>query len=240
MNNFPSNIICETSTAKDGNMDFRFGARGEVLDNRTRFLEKFGIAYQEHIAMRCDHGDVISLVDSRSEALGATSQEDQIQSEVLVTQKKHIALMLFTADCQPVSFYDPVTETIALAHISRKTLANKLPSKTVHYLEQKLKVDPSHFLVHIGPSIQKESYAFPLPLPEVHPLLLAFIEEKDGFAHIDLVGADLDQLQASGIRKENITVSPEDTASDSYFSYFMMKKNGETQEARMATILLMR
>lgn len=240
MKDLPKNVLCETSKAQDGNMDFRFGGRNEVLENRTKFLERFGIAYQEHIAMRCDHGDIISLVDDRNEAMGATSQEEQIRSEVLVTQKKHVALMLFTADCQPVSFYDPVTQTIALAHISRKTLTAKLPQKTVHFLKQKLAVDPANVLVIIGPSIQKESYAFPLPLAEEHPLLVPHTEEKDGFAHIDLIGANLDQLIASGINKENITVSADDTASPEYFSYFMMKKNNASQEARMATILLMR
>lgn len=240
MNNFKSNIICETSKAQDGNMDFRFGGRNEVLENRTKFLERFGIAYQEHIAMRCDHGDIICLVDDRNEAVGATSQEGQIHSEVLVTQRKHLALMLFTADCQPVSFYDPVTQTIALAHISRKTLTAKLSEKTVNFLKRKLNVDPSNLLVNIGPSIQKESYAFPLPLASEHPLLVPFTEEKEGFAHIDLVGANLHQLIASGINKENIIVSADDTASPDYFSYFMMKKNNASQEARMATILLMR
>jgi copper oxidase (laccase) domain-containing protein len=97
----PKNIVCEISKAQDGNMDFRFGGRNEVLENRTLFLERFGIAYQEHIAMWCDHGDVITLIDDKNDAMGATSQEEQIQSEVLVTQKKHLALMLFTADCRP-------------------------------------------------------------------------------------------------------------------------------------------
>jgi copper oxidase (laccase) domain-containing protein len=240
MKSMPKNIVCEISEAQDGNMDFRFGGRNEVLENRTLFLERFGIAYQEHIAMRCDHGDIITLVDAKNEAIGATSQEEQTQSEVLVTQKKHLALMLFTADCQPVSFYDPVTQTIALAHISRKTLTAKLPEKTVRFLKQKLTVDPANLLVNIGPSIQKESYAFPLPLTEVNPLLAPFIEEKGGFAYIDLVGANLEQLTAAGVKKENITVSTDDTASPEYFSYFMMKKNNASQEARMATILLMR
>jgi copper oxidase (laccase) domain-containing protein len=94
----------------------------------------------------------------------------------------------------------------------------------VHFLQQKLNVDPANLFVNIGPSIQKGSYAFPLPLSEAHPLLIPFTEEKDGLANIDLVGANLEQLVASGITKENITVSTDDTASPEYFSYFMMKK----------------
>lgn len=241
MNTLPSTVICETSTTASGNMDFRFGPRKEVIDNRTRFLEEHGIAYQEHIAMRCDHTDIIRIVDDKNNAIGVTSQEDQIASEVLITQKKHLALMLFTADCQPVSFYDPVTQTIALAHISRKTLLDLLTQKTVKFLQKKLNVEPANLCVHIGPSIHKESYAFKLPLAEQRPRLLPYTEERNGFAYIDLIGANLHELLTAGIKPNNISISEEDTASSGkYFSYYAMKKRGETHEARMATILMMR
>jgi hypothetical protein len=222
-------------------MDFRFGGRTDVIENRTKFLEKENIAYQEHIAMRCDHSSIISLVDDKSEELGATSQETQIHSEVIVTRKKHIALMLFTADCLPVSFYDPITQTIALAHVSRKTFLSGLPQKTVSFLHRELNVVPSNLLIYIGPHIHKESYAFKSPLAETHEDLQNFIEEKNGFAHINLAGASIQQLVSSGIKKDHIIVSPEDTGTSAdYYSYFMMKKNNETNEARMATILMMR
>jgi len=237
---FPKTLICETSKVSDGNMDFRFGGRKDVMNNRTAFLEQFGIAYQEHIAMSCDHGEVITLVDGKSEGLGATSLEEQVQSEVLVTQKKHIALMLFTADCIPMSFYDPVTHTIALAHVSRKTLCNNLPQKTVGFLRRECDVAPANLLISMGPHIQKESYSFPLPLPEVPYELNGFIEEKDGSAFIDLSGATLRQLTTAGVKKENVTISPHDTARGGYFSYYRMKKEGNETEARMATILMMR
>jgi len=241
MTNFPKSIICETSTLQDGNMGFKAGSKKEVIDNRTRFLEKFGIAYQEHIAMRCDHGDIITLVDGKHEAVGATEPEDQIKSEVLVTQKKHLALLLLTADCEPVSFYDPVSQTIALLHISRKTLIAKLIEKTVSFLEDTLGVLPQNLLVNIGPHIKKESYAFILPLEEAPAELAPYTEEKNEHAHIDLVQASIDQLNGTGIDAKNIFVSPIDTGtSKNHYSYFMMKKNGEPDAARMATILMMR
>lgn len=241
MHTLPKNITCETSTIVDGNMDFRFSSKKEVIDNRTLYLQKFGIAYQEHIAMRCDHGDIISLVDHTHPSVGAIGQEEQVHSEVLVTQKKHLALMLFTADCQPVSFYDPVTQTIALAHISRKTLLANLSQKTVTFLQEKLSVTPSNLIVHIGPHIKKESYVFPLPLTEESPYLKVYTEEKNGVAHIDLVAANLAQLTATGITLENIFVSPIDTGtSKEHYSYFMMRKKGLPDSARMATILMMR
>lgn len=222
-------------------MSFRAGANREVLENRTAFLAQFGIAYQEHIAMSCDHGEIITLVDETHEGVGATNPQQILQSEVLVTQKKHLALLLLTADCQPVSFYDPVTQTIALAHISRKTIVQKLIQKTTDFLHTKLGVEAKNLLVHIGPHIKKESYAFFLPLSEDTPELKEFITEKNGNAYVDLLGTSLAQLALAGINPNNIDVSPIDTgASKEYFSYYKMKQNGGPDAARMATILMMR
>lgn len=221
-------------------MDFRFGEKETVIANRTHFLEKHGILYEDHIAMRCDHGDIISLVTSFSPEAGATSQEDQIHSEVLVTQERNLALLLLTADCQPTSFFDPVSQTIALAHISRKTLCNRLSEKTVRFLQDTFGTNPTDLLVTIGPSIQKDSYSFPLPLAQIHPLLEGYIQEKDGYAHIDLIGAHTQQLRELGISDAQITVSREDTASADYFSYHRAKKEGTEDDARMATILMLR
>lgn len=241
MNTFPKTIICETSTLLSRNMDFRFGPKQEVIENRIDFLEQFGIPYQEHIAMRCDHGDIISLVDEKNPECGARTQDEQIHSEVLVTQKKHLALMLFTADCLPMSLYDPVTQTIALAHVSRKTLVDKLPQKTVGFLRRQCDVAPQDLIINIGPHIQKQTYAFVLPLPDTPLELNGFIEERDGHAYIDLAGSAVRQLTTAGIQKENITVSSEDTGdTEKYFSYYLMKRDGNQQEARMATILMMR
>jgi len=236
----PQNIVCETSTKALGNMDFRFGEPKAVIENRTQFLQKKNIAYQDHIAMRCDHGSSITLVSSLHPSVGARTQEDQVHSEVLITQEKNLALMLFTADCQSMSLYDPVTHTIALAHISRQTLCNNLSTKVVEFLTQELSVKPEDLLVNIGPSIQKESYSFPLPLDAVHPALFAFIEERDGYAFIDLPSAHTQELLSLGITKDHLFVSNEDTASEKYFSYAKAKHAKQPDPGRMATILMMR
>jgi polyphenol oxidase len=240
MNNFPDNVLCVTSTVSDGNMDFRFGDEESVILNRTRFLEKHGILYEDHIAMRCNHGDIINLVTSFNAEVGAHTQEEQTESEVLITQEKELALMLFTADCQPTSFYDPVTETIALLHVSRKTLTDGLSQKVVKVLGETYGTLPENLLVSIGPSIQKESYAYPLPLEEEHDTLIGFIEEQDGMAHIDLVGAHIKQLAELGIPLANINASTEDTAGSEYFSHYKAQKEGKEDQGRMATILMLR
>lgn len=241
MNEQSAAVITATSQRADGNMDFRFDPADIVIENRTRFLNKFGIRYAEHLAMRCDHKDVISVVDAHSSAIGALDQKGQLYSEVLITQEKRLALMLFTADCQSASFFDPVTQTIALAHISRTTLIDGLPQKTIAFMREAFGVLPHDLLVKIGPSIHACSYAFPLPLEHTHDALVPYITYADGYAHIDLIAAHVDTLIKSGIHPDAISVSPEDTGSGhAYFSHHQCARNGIPDDGRMATILMMR
>lgn len=241
MSLFPKNIVSEISTVRDGNMSFKAGAKQDVITHRIDFLGKFNIAPHEYIAMRCDHGDRITLVDHNDKDAEVLTPEEQIQSEVLVTQKKHLALFLLTADCLPVSFYDKTTHTIALAHISRRTLVAGLVQKTIGFLNKQLGVLPQNLLIYIGPHIKKESYVFSLPLQENSKELEDYVEINNGQAHIDLTSACTAELKKHGVLKKNIAISEIDTGvSDQHYSYFKMKKNNEIDTPRMATILMMR
>lgn len=229
----PPNILCRTSTIADGDMSFTREDKIEAIANRTKFLEKNGITYTDHIAMICNHGETITLITNH--------HLSPLQSEVLVTQQKNIALFLLTADCLPVSLYDPVTQTIALAHISRKTLVQKLVQKTIGFLYDELDVQPQNLKVYIGPHIKKESYVFALPLQEQSVELENYIEIKDGFAYVDLERACCAQLVVQGIQAEQISISEIDTrTSRNHFSYYRMQKNQEPNTARMATILMLK
>ena len=236
----PENILCETSSVTEGTMSFKGGDIENVTENRLRFLKKFGIESAAYIPILCNHGETITVIDTAHASLKTVEPKKGVLAEVVATQEKSIALFLLTADCQPMSFFDPVTQTIALAHISRVTLTKKLPQKTVLFLRNTFGVDPLNLLIQIGPCIKKESYAFPLPLNSIDPVLKTHIEEKNGYAHIDLLGTSIEQLTASGVRNEHISISPIDTGNSAeYFSYFRMKKGGVPDTARMATVLMM-
>lgn len=238
MPNFSTTILCATSTIADGNMSLRLGEVAQVMQNRTTFLQRNNVDFGNHVCMQCDHGEKIIAIN-RDMLTGDVDTYHILPAEVLVTQERGIALMLLTADCLPVSFYDPVTQTIALAHFSRQTIAQLLPQKTIRFLETKYGIVPANVLVHIGPHIGAHSYHFPLPLLHIAPALQSFITEKKGEAYIDLVGAHNHQLLATGVAEKNITVSTIDTAiSPKHFSYFR-SQHDQTPDGRLATILML-
>ena len=243
MNNLSSAPLFKTSSIQDGNMSFRIGDTENSLENRKQFLKRNNIDFQNHICMKCNHGEQITAIHRSTvpaSIFGATTQEDMLLSEVLVTQEKGLALMLLTADCLPVSFYDPVTETIALAHFSRETISKLLPEKTVSFLRKESKVDTKNLLIQIGPHIHTDSYSFSLPQPKLSAAITPFTKETDTHVHVDLVAACTHQLLKSGIVKTNITTSPVDTVtSPNHFSHYQ-SRNQNTPQGRLATVLMLR
>jgi copper oxidase (laccase) domain-containing protein len=203
-------------------------------------LRKCGVTQQRSVSILCDHGETIKNVtdgDAKEATVGARG----VQAEAVATQSKNVPLFLLTADCQPMCFFDPVTQTIALAHVSRVTLGKQLPQKVVSHLVEYFGVKPEVLQVYIGPHIHKESYRFSLPLLHKDPNLSAHIYERDGYAHIDLTEGSVDALIASGVRETSINVSKIDTAtSENHFSYFRLKQENKDTTSRIATVLMLR
>lgn len=239
MTDFRTNTLFRTSTIADGNMSFRVGDTANVLQNRTKFLLKNEINFTSNICMKCNHGEVITPVNWSNPGVGATTQDEMFLSEVLITQERGLALMLLTADCLPVSFYDPVTQTIALAHCSRQTIAQLLPEQTIRFLQEHFEVTPANLLIHIGPHIHTHSYSFPLPQPDLPQPLSSFVYKTETHVSIDLVGACIKQLITSETDAKNISVSEINTATSAdHYSHYQSKKQN-TPEGRLATVLML-
>ena len=232
------NIINATSGKSDGNMSLRFSDKETIRNNLSRFLAEHNLNKPQSVMMECDHGEKIVLVDKES----LTDKDDWLHyqpAEVLVTGEANLTLLLLTADCLPISFYDPITKTIALAHLSRQTTALELAKKTVRFLIDKRGVNPADLKVSVGPYIHAKSYCFPLPLEDKHPTIAPFITEADGIGRIDLKAANETALKEAGVNPKNIGWSPIDTAtSPNHFSYYRHQRDQNDTPGRMATLLL--
>jgi copper oxidase (laccase) domain-containing protein len=244
MPNFPDEIICSTSTVCDGNMSFKFSPDKEVLLNRQNYLKKLGLSYDQCVAMACDNGSQITVINDSNLATyqAPETQEKMLISEVLITANKNLPLMLLTADCIPAAFYDPIKKVIALAHFNRHTIAHDLATKTVVTLSEKFQSKPSDLQVSFGPYIHTESYVFDLPLDQPPSEQLAdFVLKKDSQVQIDLRSAFIHQLTKAGVNKTNLTTSPSNTAnSTNYFSHYRSARETDYIDGRMATILMLK
>lgn len=231
---FGPGVLLATSTKADGNMHFSYGEREAVVHNREAFLLRQGLTLGSCVVMQVEHGETITVVDS-------AHKNTEVFAEALITQEKSLALLLPTADCLPISLYDPKKKVVALAHLGWRPTSHRLVEKVIERLVNEFGSRPQNLLVHVGPSIHKESYVFKELEQKKLPLWAPYLHElQNGETQVDVVGYNVEQMLGKGVQEENITVEPIDTATTlEYFSHYRSVRTNEP-EGRFATVLMMR
>lgn len=218
-------------------MSFSFGDKKEVLKNRKAFLKKNGVSLGDCVVMQVEHEEKIVPVDAH-DTIEKKGEDSVVEAEALITKTKGVVLFLLTADCLPVTFFDPSKKVIGLAHLGWRPSERSLALKVVKALHKEYGCDPSDILVWIGPGIHKESYVFENPLQKTLPNWAPYLQDlPTGETQVDLVGFNMAQLQDCGILPEHIEVDGTDTAkSKEYFSHYRSTRTGK-EEGRHATII---
>lgn len=117
------------------------------------------------IKTRLVHGKEIVLVD---EAYLAQSKETRasIVADGLITQMKHIPLMVAAADCAPVFVYDPVTQSMGVFHSGYKGSIARVSSQGIQRMVEAFGSNIEDLRVVIGPHIDGAHYPVQSSLQE--------------------------------------------------------------------------
>ncbi len=214
------------SKTRDGNMSYKWGERGTVLENRSKFLSGAGVSLSDCVFTSLSHGDEMIEV-------GKKHKGKSVECDAIVTKEVGVALFMLTGDCYPVVVYDEEANKVALIHLGYLGVGNKLVQKVVRSFS-----DPARLWVYIGPGVRKESYVFENPIQKDNPLWKPYLSElgQEKFS-IDLPGFIVDQLKEMEV--ENIVDCGVDTAtSGEYFSHYRSVRSGES-EGRFATVAVL-
>lgn len=236
---FPSgDIVVRVSSRSDGTMlDRAMGVHGGgVVSNRTKFCDAVGIDYGDVVYQRIIYDDsctysVVAEVNSSS----TTKFTSEVVADALCTTQPGVGLFLPVADCVATVLYDPKRRALALAHLGRHSSYAKLAEHVVRWFTNGGS-NPGDIIVWMSPHAQKESYRLEWFDRSDDPDWQGFYVHKEDGYYLDMAGANAHLLQASGVRPENITVSPVDTmANDQYFSHMQGESTG-----RIAVVAVMR
>jgi YfiH family protein len=140
-------------------------------------------------------------------------------SDGLHTNNKNIFLIIKAADCIPIFLYDPERKVIAGVHSGWKGTHHKILTKMISEINNIYGVHPENLIAYIGPGISGENYEVSKEVADKFPDECK--EIKNGKYYLDLKKDNYLQLIKSGVRKENIEVSPLCTykKNDLLFSY---------------------
>ena len=129
----------------------RGDAMENVRENYRILTSALGIPMDQLVLTRQIHSDIVRVV-TKSDANGL-NHADYPECDALITNDPGTALVIFTADCTPILFYDPVTGAVGAAHAGWRGTAADVAGKTVKAMEAHFGCKAENIRCAIGPNI---------------------------------------------------------------------------------------
>jgi YfiH family protein len=224
--------------------------RDSVLENRSRVAGLVSVTGAELNTPSQVHGSRVVAVDSRNSG-GIFEATD-----ALITNIPETPIMVLTADCVAVVFFDPVKKVAGVAHAGwRGTLAN-IVGVTLDAMKQEFGTAPDDVVAAVGPSIGPCCYTVgPEVVDEFYAAHADIADELfanpdfasagsfDGDVNrdvklMDLWSANRLMLTAAGVRPSNIEVAECCTACDTKHFYSHRGESGKT--GRFGALIMLR
>lgn len=179
----------------------------EHPENVRRNIEILGKALgfttDDLVLTRQTHSDIVRVV-GRQDCNGCFHR-DYPECDALVTNAPGVALMVFTADCTPILFHDPVTGAIGAAHAGWRGTASAIAAKVVEAMGREFGSKPEDIRAAIGPNIGQCHFETDADVPQA--LIAAFgseaetyIQERNGKFFPDLKAINALALRRAGVK----------------------------------------
>ena len=210
---------------------FHDDAAENILENRRRFLKFFPGRWSLAGCWQV-HGAESRVVASIEEAKPAEDQlGETIYCDIIVSDADGVLASVKTADCVPILIGDPQTRSFAAVHAGWRGTLESAAVVGVKRLVDEYGARPENMRVAIGASAGPCCYevgadvidAFTSRFPNGADL---FTPTRPGHALVDLLKANREQLESSGVQPERIHIAPLCTMcrTDLFFSYRQEKK----------------
>lgn len=199
----------------------------DASEDIPRFLKAIGIREDRFFTIDQVHGDVVLLASSPSSELPA--------ADGIVTSEKDLALIIRTADCLPVFFYDPETPAIGLCHAGWRGAQKGIVFETLESLKSHFGTDPASLQVAIGPAICEGCYEVGEEFENYFP---AFVRREGSRFFFNLAEAVKRQLVEGGVPPASIRDSSFCTAC-SVDQFFSARKEG-VETGRLISVAVLK
>ena len=213
-----------------------------VRENYRRFFAAIGGSGRRIAMSNQVHGGVVRCVTSAD--LHADPYEKVgYEADGLMTDLPGVALVVYSADCIPILFYDPVRRVIAAAHAGWRGTAAGIAAAAVDRMKNVYGCRPEDILAAVGPGIGPDCFETHEDVPNAMTAALSTavlqhikIKENGKFA-VDLKGINAMRLEQAGLDPAHIAVSDICTAcrSDLFWSH---RKLGTNRGSMAAAIQL--
>lgn len=199
------------STGTQESLNLAYG-RGDSMENVEANLRRLANALdfdpEKYVLTRQIHTDIVRVV-TEADCHGFCHR-DYPECDALVTNTPGVSLLVFTADCTPLLFHDPVTGAVGAAHAGWRGTAKAIGGKTVEAMVRQFGCKPENIRAAIGPNIAQCHFETDRDVPDA--MTAAFGEEAEAFIrkrgekyYLDLKGLNALVLRRAGVRHIEIS-----------------------------------
>ena len=203
-----------------------------VRENYRRFFAAIGADGGRLAVTNQVHGGVVRTVTT-ADLRGGPCEKAGYEADGLMTDLPGVTLLVYSADCIPILFYDPCRRVVAAVHAGWRGTAAGIASTAVARMREVYGCNPADILAAIGPGIGPDCFETHEDVPNAMTAALSTavlqhikIKENGKFA-VDLKGINATRLEQEGLLPENIAVCRECTAclGDKYWSHRRLGTN---------------
>ena len=225
-------IIHGFSTRECGNVKIRcIEEREKVLENRKRLAQSLGFNAKKIVEAEQIHGTKIALV-------GKNDWGRQIKGvDGLLTGEEEVFLLIKTADCVPVLFFDSCQKVVGIAHAGWKGILGGIILETIKLMQTQFGSKAKNILVGLGPAIGVCCYDVPKERAlKFQRFGKEIVREKEGKWYLDLRGAIAKSLNQLGVPFSNIEISSACTSCQNEV-FFSFRKEGRNLEGEIGSVI---
>ena len=184
-----------------------------VAENYRILTSSLGVSPDKLVLTHQIHSDIVRQVTA-ADARGIDHRAYP-QCDALITNDPGTALLVFTADCTPILFHDPVTGAVGAAHAGWRGTAADIAGKTVEAMVHAYGCKPENIRAAIGPNIGACCFETHQDVPDAMIALLG----DQALPHIRQQGqkyyVNLKEINAQLLRNRGVTqieIAPHCTA----------------------------
>ena len=225
------------STGSQSSLNLAIG-RGDSMENVEKNLHILGHALgfdpQKLVMTMQIHSDIVRVVTDAD--CNGLCHRNYPQCDGLVTNTPGVALMIFTADCTPLLFHDPVTGAVGAAHAGWRGTAQAIGERVVEAMVKHFGSRPEDIRAAIGPNVGFCHFETDADVPEA--MVAAFGEEANAYIQkkgekyfLDLKEINAISLRRAGVKHIEISDACTMCEPDRFWSHRVTKGDRGSQGA---------
>lgn len=212
--------------------------KDDTLENVEKNLHILGDALDfdpaKLVLTRQIHSDIVRVV-TEADCRGPCHR-DYPECDGLVTNTPGVSLLIFTADCTPLLFWDPVTGAVGAAHAGWRGTAQKIGAKVVQTMVREFGCRPEDIRAAIGPNIAQCHFETDRDVPDAilasyGSQAEAYIEKRDNKYHLDLKAINALAIKGEGVTSVEISDACTYCQCDRFWSHRVTQGNRGSQGA---------